>query len=302
VVPLDPFHAEACAEARQRYLDSRDPEQGALDWQEALHEAREIVADALRASNYLREISSSLQDSGRHMLAFRHLLSPPLSQDQFKLLCPVWSKSSEKSGRPVGSNSAGAVAATVNLWRSHRLTPWIDAGRNPSAEEVDSLLLSAATLLAHQRLATARRNRLAREQEQAVVDLLTQMGWERLPSQLIDQRAQVPQRHFMHKTRFASGHNENQEVDVACGLGGTIVLAMECKVTNDETNSVKRINDVLKKAAAWKDHWGNFVQPAAMLQGVIKPDEIQRLIDGGVQVFWSQRLDVFAEWLEAKLN
>jgi hypothetical protein len=182
------------------------------------------------------------------------------------------------------------------------LTPWIDAGRDPSAEEVDSLLLSAATLLAHQRLATARRNRLAREQEQAVVDLLTQMGWERLPSQLIDQRAQVPQRHFMHKTRFASGHNENQEVDVACGLGGTIVLAMECKVTNDETNSVKRINDVLKKAAAWKDHWGNFVQPAAMLQGFIKPDEIQRLLDGGVQVFWSQRLDVFAEWLEAKLN
>ena len=50
----------------------------------------------------------------------------------------------------------------------------------------------------------------------------------------------------MHKTRFAA-KTRPQEVDIACGLQGTFVLAIECKVTNDETNSVKRINDVLKR-------------------------------------------------------
>lgn len=298
---LDPFHSQACAESRQHYLNSRDPQQGALDWHEALHEARSIVAEALRASDNLCDIAAALTSNGQHMLAFRHLLSPPLSQDQFKLICPAWSKGSEKSGRPANESAARAATETINQWRSRRLTPWIEAKRPPATAELDSLLQSAATLIAHQRLATARRNRIAREQEEAVTALLTRMDWQRLPSRLIDQRAQIPARHFMHKTRFASGPNENQEVDVACGLGGTVVLAMECKVTNDETNSVKRVNDILKKAEAWKRHWGNFVQPAAMLQGVLKPDDVQRLLDAGVQVFWSHRLEQFGEWLQAKL-
>ena len=72
---------------------------------------------------------------------------------------------------------------------------------------------------------------------------------------------------------------------------------MECKVTNDETNSVKRINDVLKKAAAWKDHWGNFVQPAALLQGVVKMADVDRLLNQNVRVFWSHRLELFESWL-----
>jgi hypothetical protein len=301
-MPLDSFHIKACAESRQRYLDSRDHEQMALDWQEALHEAREIVADALRASNYLRDVAAALAESGRHMLAFRHLLSPPLSQDQFKLICPQWPKSSEKSGRPIPVEAASVVAQMLGRWRARRLSPWIEMNREPATAEIDSLLLAAGTLIALQKLVTARRNRIAREQEEAVTELLRAKGWQRLPSQLIDQRAQVPAKHFMHKTRFASGQNQSQEVDVACGLGATVVLAMECKVTNDETNSVKRVNDVLKKAAAWKNHWGNFVQPAAMLQGVLKPEDVQRLLDAGVHVFWSHRLDEFAAWIDDRLT
>jgi hypothetical protein len=207
---LDPFHQKACAESRQNYLDSRDPRQGALDWQEALREARDIVAEALRASDGLRDVAAALSSSGQHMLAFRHVLSPPLSQDQFKLICPDWSKGSEKSGRPANRGAADAAAETIERWRSRRLTPWIKSERAPAAAELDSLLQSASTLIAHQRLATARRNRIAREQEEAVTTLLVEMNWQRLPSRLIDQRAQVPARHFMHKTRFASGPNENQ--------------------------------------------------------------------------------------------
>ncbi len=100
----------------------------------------------------------------------------------------------------------------------------------------------------------------------------------------------------MHKTRFATA-NEPQEVDVALGLNGSVVLAMECKVSNDPTNSVKRINDVLKKATAWKTHWGNFVKPAALLQGVIAERDVMRLLDENVEVFWSHDLGRFEEWI-----
>jgi len=76
---------------------------------------------------------------------------------------------------------------------------------------------------------------------------------------------------------------------------------MECKSTNDETNSVKRVNDVLKKATAWKDHWGSFVITAALLQGVIAPKDVQRLSDAGVLVFWSHDIAAFHAWLTSKM-
>ena len=106
----------------------------------------------------------------------------------------------------------------------------------------------------------------------------------------------------MRKTRFATETTSPQEVDIACGLEQSYVLAMECKVTNDETNSVKRINDVLKKAAAWKAHWGSFVITAALLQGVVAPKDVQRLTDAGVKVFWSHDLSSLEAWLIGRVK
>jgi hypothetical protein len=165
---------------------------------------------------------------------------------------------------------------------------------------VREVLLGIAPIIAGQIVATARRSRLSMKQEQAVVTMLHSMGWARLPSKMIDERADVPSKHFMHKTRFSTSQKSSQEVDIACGLDKSVVLAMECKVTNDETNSVKRINDVLKKASAWKGHWGNFVRTAALLEGVIAPKDVDRLLDEGVEVFWSHDLDAFKDWLEAQ--
>ena len=105
----------------------------------------------------------------------------------------------------------------------------------------------------------------------------------------------------MNKTRFATATTTAQEVDIACGFQSSYVAAMECKVTNDATNSVKRVNDVLKKAAAWKAHWGSFVETAALLQGVIKPEDVQRLSDEGVKVFWSHDLDTLASWVQSRV-
>lgn len=81
-----------------------------------------------------------------------------------------------------------------------------------------------------------------------------------------------------------------------------MVLAMECKVSNDTTNSVKRVNDVLKKATAWREHWGSFVQPAALLQGTIGFKDVQRLTHAGVQVFWSHDLPRFERWIDENVT
>lgn len=296
------YHARQAATAKGLYIKSRTPQNDAADWEAALGEAKAILEDALRASDSLHSVDKALQADGWHMLAFRHLTAPPISQDQFALACSQWKKSTEKpNASSLSAGAASAVAAEFHIRRSRPLTPWIDQGREPRAAEVEQLLWSVAPLLASQRVATLQRNRAASVQENAVVALLASKGWTKLPASPLDTRGTLPARHFMHKTRFATASKAAQEVDIAIGLTGSIVLATECKVSNDATNSIKRVNDVLKKAKAWKDHWGSFVKTASLLQGVIAAKDVHRLLDEGVEVFWSHDLPALESWIDARL-
>ncbi len=296
-------HTEQAHLAKEAYLQSQTPASDAQAWLATIHSARRDIGDALAASSHLREVARALQQSGAHMLVFRHLMAPPLSQDQFKLVCPAWSKGTETNARPVEAEVATAIAAVFEERRVRTLTPWLAEDRAPTTPEVRRIQLAVAPLIANQRFATERRVAAAALQELSVIALLQAQGWTMRTSSLIDTRAALAPREFMHKTRFATSPDASQaqEVDIACGLAGTYVLAMECKVTNDETNSVKRINDVLKKAAAWKNHWGSFVETAALLQGVIKPSDVHRLLDAGVHVFWSHDLATFEDWISDRV-
>lgn len=288
--------------AREIYIKSADSVGEASDWARSLRVIRLQVEDALRASNDLRDLTAALQDSGKHTLVFRHLLAPPKSQDQFKLLCDAWPKSSEKSERPLGPDIASAVANALYDWMDREIAPWLRLNRSPTEVERERLVERVISFIAPKQTETEKRNRLSVAQEGAVVDLLKSLGWKQMPSVALDTRAAIPPKHFMQKTKFATATTTAQEVDIACGLRGSYVAAMECKVTNDATNSVKRINDILKKANAWKAHWGSFVETAALLQGVIKPDDVQRLSDEGVMVFWSHDLNEFALWISSRVQ
>jgi hypothetical protein len=295
------LNAQNAATARQIYMTGRSPQAGADDWNEALRQARKVVASALRASDYLRAPERALVQSGMHMMAFRYLLAPPVSQDQFDLLCPSWSKRTEHPDRRMTQAAAEDAATVVLQWLHKAAAPWLQIGRAPTRAELRGALNRASFFIAAQRVQTIQRGRLSAGQEGAVVALLEELGWERRPSRLIDTRAAVDPKTFMHKTRFATKTTAPQEVDIACGLRGTVVAAIECKVTNDQTNSIKRINDVLKKASAWHDHWGSFVETAAILQGVIAAKDVDRLTDARVHVFWSHDLRAFETWISERL-
>lgn len=294
-------HDVDVARAREQYLESKTPVVQAQAWRIALADACRSIIRAIAASNALLSVGDAIKADGQHMLVFRHLFAPPISQDQFKLICPTWSKSSEAEGKRVSPAVASVIAELFDSWRDRALTPWLDENRSPSAEELRRLADSIAPLIANQKIGTLERNRLSAIQEGAVVNLLLGKGWIKVPSRLIDTRALLEPMQFMQKTRFAT-RSRPQEVDIACGLRETYVLAMECKVTNDETNSVKRINDILKKASQWRDHWGSFVKSAALLQGVVAAKDVERLDTAGVLVFWSHNLASFEAWLDSQFQ
>ena len=295
------YHQLQAKRASEIYVEDLTKQGAAIDWYDANTIARRKVVQALRATDLLTDIPKGLAESGAHLTVLRHLMAPPISQDQFSLLCPAYSKSAENRGTRLSSNAAQTVGNAVKSGRDKRLARWLDRGSSPTHLEIKELLRSVSPMLSQQIVATLRRGRLSAAQEGAVVALLLSKGWQPQTSSLVQTLEDIPVNRFMHKTRFAT-KSRPQEVDIACGLGKTVVLAMECKVTNDQTNSVKRVNDVLKKATAWQDHWGSFIRTAALLQGVVAYKDVERLLAANVKVFWSHDLHVFSAWIDANIS
>jgi hypothetical protein len=291
------YHRAAAKEAATLYKSGLTPVSASLDWSEANLQAQAMIRRLLEASNALRDVAGALTKTGSHQLVLRFMLAPPQSQDQFALICEEYSKGAEKSGRELSFAQSLAVASRFDVWRDKTLTSWLDRKSDPTDREINALVSSVAPIISMQFVSTARRSRLSSQQEGAIVDLLKKKGWVRKDVGIVQTQSDLRAKEFTHKTRFATT-TQPQEVDIACGLGKGVILAMECKVTNDHTNSVKRINDVLKKARAWQQHWGSFIKTAALLQGVIKADDVNRLLAENVEVFWSHKLDDFEQWLD----
>lgn len=291
------YHKEQADLAKALYVSSLTSSKSTNDWHVAKALSRKQVFSTLRDTNCFLDMAGGLQKSGSHLLILRHILAPPVSQDQFSLLCPSYPKRNEKTGKALSKVSAQAIEEIILSGRDREITSWLDIPTKPRKYQIKNLIRTITSILSMQSVATLRRSRLSSEQESSVVNLLQSRGWTKQSSGLISNLTDVKRQHFLHKAKFAT-RTRPQEVDIACGLSGTVVLAMECKVTNDETNSVKRINDVLKKASAWQDHWGSFVHTAALLQGVIAFKDVQRLLEARVSVFWSHDLPTFEGWLE----
>lgn len=136
-------------------------------------------------------------------------------------------KSYENNNLSLPPKVAKSVARFIEERLDKPLIPWIEEGRRARLREITTLTRVAATLMAVQKDATARRNGLAAAQEGAVIDLLKLKGWTMQSGSEIDERGQVPAKHFMHKARFTTATTAAQEVDIACGLKKSRVLAME---------------------------------------------------------------------------
>jgi len=99
--------------AAATYVAGLTTPQAATDWHAANVQARRDVISALRASACLNDVEGALKASGAYLRVFRHILAPPISQDQFKLFCPTYSKVRENSGSPIPDGQAPAIAAYV---------------------------------------------------------------------------------------------------------------------------------------------------------------------------------------------
>lgn len=290
------YHEAACSAAEEFYISGMAPGPLAQDWARSMRKIRRQILITLVETNGLRNISVALQKSGSHLTVLRHLSAPPISQDQAELLVHSYKKTAEKPNAKVSKENAHALEVAFLARMDQSLTRWLTTNRHPTRNQIRKILDSLAPMMCNQVFVTERRNRVADEQEIAVCQVLTNLGFTRVISKEIAQTSDLEEFTFMRKTKCRASKTGSKELDIAIGIQGPLIIAMECKVSNDATNSIKRVNDILAKHASWRSKWGDFVQTAAMLQGVIKYKEIRRLTEVGVQVFWSHDLETFANW------
>ncbi|TCP93736.1 XamI restriction endonuclease [Sphingomonas sp. PP-CE-1A-559] len=292
------YHLQQSKRATEIYVSGMAPEPLALEWRQVTRTVRKAILRTIIDTNGLRDVYGTLTQTGKHILVLRHLFAPPISQDQLKLVAPLYPKGAEKQGSRLSQAAAQQFAEQFSNRRDKFLTPWLNSNAMPTRQQVKRLLDTVTPMISSQIFNTVRRNRLSDEQELAVEQVLQASGWGRVMSTTLESPSDVPAKSYMRKTRCRSSKTATKEVDIACGVDSKLILAMECKVSNDATNSVKRVNDVMDKVKSWNDTWASFIQTAALFQGVVLYKDVARMLSSEVEVFWSHDLDRFVKWLE----
>jgi hypothetical protein len=136
--------------------------------------------------------------------------------------------------------------------------------------------------------------------EGAVRGLLVGAGWSRVPS--VKKGIKNVRRDAPESGQFMEGVTLGGDgADFVVGLGDSRILAIECKGSNSEINSRKRINkEVANNAQSWLRQFGDgTLVPAAAIQGVFKPEYIAEVQEIPVVFFWGHRVEDLKEFLKA---
>ncbi|MDN7752404.1 XamI family restriction endonuclease [Burkholderia gladioli] len=227
--------------------------------------------------------------------ALRYLAGPPISDDDLQVIADV-----DSLAPSVLKKSPAAIRKLFEVIERvidpHRF-PWMDAGTAPTQQQRETALLASSVLLAAQRIATERRNEGKQNQETQVKDFLRSLGFTEAPAVAINTIVRGPQAmQFCAECLLGE-----RKADVVIRLHDTRLMAIECKVSNSATNSVKRLNnDAAVKAEYWIKQFGTAqVVPAAALAGVFKVLNLEQAQARGLSLFWSHDLDKLGEFIES---
>jgi len=227
--------------------------------------------------------------------ALRYLAGPPISDDDLQVIADVDSiapgilKKDPEALRKVFS----VIERVIDPYRF----PWMEGGNAPTAQQKEAALLASSLLLAAQRIATERRMEGKDSQETKVKDYLRTLGFTEVPAETINTIVKGPQAmQFCAECQLGE-----RKADVVVRLHDTRLMALECKVSNSSTNSVKRLNnDAAVKAQYWLKVFGTSqVVPAAVLSGVFKVMNLEQAQSRGLALFWSHDLDKLGTFIES---
>ena len=226
--------------------------------------------------------------------AFRYLTAPPISEDDLKTLAGT---TLSPSNLRTDAERARRVRDVIfQILDSHRF-PWISENRKPTEHERMQAVVASAVLVAAQKVATSRRSDARKNQEEAVKNLLWEIGFTEVRSRDIPIIDLAP-----HPQEFCSESKlGGTRADILVRLYDRRLMPIECKASNSAVNSFKRINhEALGKARSWITGFGNrHVVPVAVIGGVFNAANLDAAQEDGLCIIWSHRLEDLAEFIES---
>lgn len=295
------IHSELTADAALAASQFRADRLSAPDaWSTHYHEARakfellftklnDLDPNSVNDDNLAEAYAAGLSE------ALRYLAGPPISDDDLRVIADVDSISPSvlRSNPEVLRKVFGVVERIIDPFRF----PWFKDGTTPTQQQREAALLASSVLLAAQRIATERRMEGKDGQETKVKDFLRSLGFKEVAPTSIKTLVNGPQAgEFCAECLLG-----DRKADVVVRLPDTRFMAIECKVSNSATNSVKRLNnDAAVKAEYWLKMFGTLqVVPAAMLAGVFKVMNLEQAQERGLALFWSHDLEKLGAFIDS---
>lgn len=175
--------------------------------------------------------------------------------------------------------------------------PWVFEQREPTDAEYQAAVLATASLWCVQRVATSRRTDASLAQQQAVEQLLRQLGYQLVTArEFVVPWSELKERQYSREAKLGK---DRHKADFVIRPTYDTVVAVECKVSNSETNSIKRLNDVINKARSWKESFGAQVVCVAIIGGVFKIGDLKRAQQSGVRLIFDHDLAPLERFLRA---
>lgn len=277
------FRRERMEEPLEAYLEEFDR------YRNVFEEFLETTVDLTR----LKAAGLDVLGAPRLLEAFRYLSGPPISLDDLKTVAETTSFAK----KPL-QDDPDLVERTIELVLTaldRRRFPWVTEEREPTEPERVAAVIASAALVATQRVGTSRRTEGKKAQESRVEDALLHENFKKVATRSIQTIDQAPDKgQFCGESKLGS-----RKADFVVRLWDRRVLAVECKVSNSATNSVKRLNnDAAAKAESWRaDFGGRHVVPTAVLSGVYKVHNLLDAQERGLAIFWAHDLQKFIRWI-----
>ncbi len=286
---------EDAATAVEAFRDGRSTEPLEL-YLELFEGTRVDVEDALEATLDLQLI----QDDAKSMLSvkrtrdvIRYLAGPPISEDDLKSLAGKAVFAQAVKGN---QNSAELVLQTLWPTLDRMRFPWVSENRDPTEIERHAAVLATTAMIASQRAQTARRNAAKVLQEERVKNALRDLDFQEVEPRTISTPSRAPKPgEFCGESNFVG-----KKADVVIGLWNERVMPIECKTSNSEVNSYKRVNhEAGGKATHWITKFGEaLVVPAVVIAGVFNPKNLADAQSAGLTIWWSHSLEEMTNWIE----
>lgn len=258
---------------------------------------RDAVENLLEESVDLRQLAAVVEDyiiDADKRYALRYLASPAVSDDDLKVLADTrLSRRALQNDDSAVGRIVEVVLAGLDRWRF----PWLSEDREPTTEERLVATIATTSLIASSRSQTFRRNTSKKDQEEQIAAALRRTGFVEVPTREINTLREAPQPgEYCHESPLGGS-----KADIVVGLWDDRILAVEAKVSNSSTNSVKRVNrEAAAKATAWITKFGVLgVVPSAVLSGVFKVHNLISAQDAGLTIFWAHDLGKMLDFIES---